>query len=226
MAPTDSAPRPAQTGTPAADQRPKPSPRRVRRTQEERSTETRERLLDATVQCLIELGYARTTTTVVCERAGLSRGAQVHHFPKKEDLVIQAVAHMARRQEAELLERGRVTRSGGDSLTLLLEEIVRFFVSPIFYAAMELWVAARTDPVLHQSLVGFERAVGKRLTELWSDFGGTASQAPDFRAVVELTMQMAQGMALQKILRDDDERERHLIEVWKRMVTQALSPSD
>lgn len=51
-----------------------------RRTQQERSTETRERLLDATVQSLIDLGYAKTTTTVVCERAGLSRGAQVHHL--------------------------------------------------------------------------------------------------------------------------------------------------
>lgn len=50
-------------------------PPRLRRTQEERSQETRARLLDATIESLIDVGYAGTTTTAVCERAGLSRGA-------------------------------------------------------------------------------------------------------------------------------------------------------
>ncbi len=51
--------------------------------QEERSAETRRRLLDATVACLFERGYAGTTTTELARRAGVSRGAQMHHFPKK-----------------------------------------------------------------------------------------------------------------------------------------------
>lgn len=225
MVPSDSTPQKARAATPTQSPRaPKREPTR-RRTQEERSTQTQQRLLDATVESLIEVGYARTTTTAVCDRAGLSRGAQVHHFPKKEDLVIQAVAHMAGRQEAELLARRRHPGGNGDALGALLEEIVHFFVSPIFYASLELWVAARTDAVLHRSLVSFERAVGKRLSELWRDLGGQAAAAPDFQAVIELTMQMAQGMALQKILRHDQDRDQRLLEVWKRMVTAALAPS-
>jgi AcrR family transcriptional regulator len=54
-----------------------------RRTQEERSATTRARLLDATIDCLSELGYTNTTTTEIAKRAGLSRGAQLHHFPTK-----------------------------------------------------------------------------------------------------------------------------------------------
>src|SRR5438270_12370952 len=64
-----------------------------RRTQAERRAETRGRLLDATLECLADLGYGATTTTEVVRRAGLSRGAQVHHFPTKAELVVAAGEH-------------------------------------------------------------------------------------------------------------------------------------
>ena len=56
----------------------------ARRTQQQRSDETRAALLDATIICLHEVGYAGTSTTLVSERAGVSRGAQTHHFPTKK----------------------------------------------------------------------------------------------------------------------------------------------
>ena len=59
--------------------------------QQERSRATQIRLLDATVDCLVEHGWAGTTTTVVAARAGVSRGAQLHHYPTKSALVIAAV---------------------------------------------------------------------------------------------------------------------------------------
>src|SRR5258705_10494928 len=75
--------------------------RPVRRTQEQRSAATRARLLDATIACLDQLGYSRTTTTEIAERAGVSRGAQLHHFPTKAELVTTAVEHLFRRRDAE-----------------------------------------------------------------------------------------------------------------------------
>src|SRR5580700_10650527 len=75
-------------------------PARVRRTQGERSAAMRERLLDAAIDCLYELGYSGTTTIEVAARAGVSRGAQLHHFPTKEHLVTLAVRHvLAKRLE-------------------------------------------------------------------------------------------------------------------------------
>src|SRR5438270_13922097 len=66
-----------------------------RRTQEERSASTRALLLDTTIDCLVERGYAGTTTTVIAQRAGLSRGAQLHHYPTRAELVAAAVEHLA-----------------------------------------------------------------------------------------------------------------------------------
>src|SRR5918912_371373 len=75
---------------------------RPRRSQAERSATTREALLDATVRCLVEEGYASTTTARVAERAGVSRGAHLHHFQTRNALVAAAIQHLARRRGEEL----------------------------------------------------------------------------------------------------------------------------
>lgn len=59
----------------------------VRRTQAQRSASTRSNLLDAAIGCLFEHGYAATTTIMVAERAGVSRGGMLHQFPTKADLM-------------------------------------------------------------------------------------------------------------------------------------------
>jgi AcrR family transcriptional regulator len=207
---------------------PQPSvrePRPPRRSQEERSAGTRARLLDATIESLVAAGYAQTTTTAVCERAGLSRGAQVHHFPKKHDLVVSAVAHLAARRAAELRNRAAALPPAADPdarVRALLALVEEAFSGPLFLAALELWVAARTDPDLHRALVGFERAAGRGLAELWREIAGPHAAAGRFDAVLELTMHLARGMALQRILRSDDTARRRLFELWRELAAAAL----
>src|SRR5438045_9398121 len=82
----------------------KPSAKQPRRrTQAERTASTRAALLDATIDCLVEYGYAHLTTTRVVERAGVSRGAQVHHFPTKAELVSEAGRPLAGKGIEEFL---------------------------------------------------------------------------------------------------------------------------
>ena len=74
----------------------------VRRAQASRSAATREALLDAAIACLIEEGYANTTTGRVGARAGVSRGAHLHHFQTRITLVAAAVERLARRRFDQL----------------------------------------------------------------------------------------------------------------------------
>jgi AcrR family transcriptional regulator len=195
---------------------------RPRRTQEERSAATRERLLDATVESLAEVGYAGTSTTAVCARAGLSRGAQLHHFPTKAALVVSAVAHLAKRRALEL--RAGLPREGTPEVRLsrALDAVWQSFSGPLFYAALELWIASRTDAELRASLLRFERQVGRAMTGLFSDLAGADAARGDFGALLELTFHVMRGMALQRMLRDDDTERRRLFELWKRLVSSAL----
>jgi AcrR family transcriptional regulator len=123
------------------------------RVQEERSAETRRKLLDATVECLHEYGYVGTTTTEIARRAGVSRGAQLHHFHRKQDLVVSALEHVFSlrleqfRQAAVELPVGLEAR-----VNALIDLLWSAFKGATFYAWLELVVASRTDPALREAV--------------------------------------------------------------------------
>ncbi|QRY61945.1 TetR/AcrR family transcriptional regulator [Gordonia sp. PDNC005] len=137
----------------------------VRRTQEERSAQTRAALMEATIDCLVEFGYSGITTTRVAERAGVTRGAQMHHFGSRNELVSHAIRHLAERRSAEAVERvGRIAESL-DPLDSLFDLLWDLHDGPLFVASVELWVAARTDADLRVDVVEFEALVDKTIGE-------------------------------------------------------------
>jgi AcrR family transcriptional regulator len=77
----------------------------VRRTNVERSATTRGKLLDAAIGILASEGYAATTTTHVSRKANVSRGAMLHQFPTRVDLLIAVAEHVLNNQERARLER-------------------------------------------------------------------------------------------------------------------------
>src|SRR5690349_22287634 len=101
----------------------------TRRSNAERSAATQTRLLDATIECLIERGWAGTSTTEIVRRAGVSRGAQVHHFPTKDDLVLAAVEHLLARRirefEATFADMPAAQQSPAAAMHLLYEQCFR-----------------------------------------------------------------------------------------------------
>ena len=148
-------------------------PRRASRTQQERREDTRARLLTATIECLVEHGYARTTTQRVQDRAGLSRGALLHHFATKEALLVAAVSHVA---DAQISAVRAEAAAGAASEVDLLHHVMS---GPLFLAGLELWQAARTEPALRAAPLPAERRVGaavrQLLDELFPDRAGAGS---------------------------------------------------
>ena len=91
-----------------------PQAQATRVPQADRTRAMRARLLEATVELLVERGFAGTSTTLVSERAGVSRGAQLHHFPTKNDLVVAAVRDANRAaQELQAEKMGPLTSALG-----------------------------------------------------------------------------------------------------------------
>lgn len=134
-----------------------------RRTQAERTAAMRTRLLDATVECLVEYGYAGTTTPRIAEIAGVTRGAQVHHFRSKEDLVVAAVEHLAQqRVHVAIRQQGKVF-SSPDPVSTVLDFLWEAHQGDMFVATIELWVASRTDAVLAEQVRRVEPLVNSTL---------------------------------------------------------------
>jgi AcrR family transcriptional regulator len=168
--------------------------RKQRRTQEERSNATRERLLDATVDCLIDYGYAGTTVARIAERAGVTRGAQVHHYPTKADLVLAALRHLAEKQvQQSVAELSRLQRSN-DVVNATLDMLWRVHRGPLFAAIVELWVAARTDPGLAKYVGELEPIVTLAIPEDSSAASYLAQ--PAVRHAVYLAMDVMRGLVI------------------------------
>jgi AcrR family transcriptional regulator len=132
------------------------APGQDRRVQE-RSLATKAALLDAAIECLVDRGYAATTTIETARRAGVSRGAQLHHFPTKAQLLAEAVEHLFDRRRSEFLEAFAAIDPEADRLDAALDLLWSMFQGPVFVAWTELWVAARTDPELAKTVIAVER---------------------------------------------------------------------
>lgn len=186
----------------AATSRSTSKPRR--RTQAERRAATRALLLDATIDCLIDYGYNGVTTTRVVDRAGVSRGAQVHHFPTKAILVSEAMVHLADRRSADLERQADKLPRGKNRPAAALDLLWASHRGPLFEAAMELWVAARTDDELRERLVPVELQLARRTWELCRVLFGDFAKAKTFPASVEVALASMQGLAVLALpMRDD-----------------------
>ena len=197
---------------------------RLRRTQEESSSSTRARLLDATIECLLELGYAGTTTTEIAGRAGVSRGAQLHHFPTKQELVLTAVEYLAERRHDEFTHAFAQLPDGADRAAAAIDLLWPILSGPTFYVWLELAVAARTDAELRRSVTATTQRVMERVLatfrELFPDppGGNVLAEPPKF------VFALLNGMALDKMLNPDDPALAEQLAVLKALARLVQSP--
>ena len=203
-------------------------PPRVRRTQRERSAAMRERLLDAAIDCLYELGYSGTTTIEVAARAGVSRGAQLHHFPTKEHLVTLAVRHVLAKRLEEFRTAFSALPEGADKHSAAVTILWEMMSSRTFYAWLELVVAARTDPALKEAVL---EIAGQFLDEVQAtarDFFVPVNDG--FLSLEEapvLAFAAMQGLALDRIVWPaDDARLDRVRKALRTLATLALKAQD
>jgi AcrR family transcriptional regulator len=196
----------------------------TRTPQQERSRATQARLLEATVECLVEHGWSGTTTTVVAARAGVSRGAQLHHYPTKAALVMAAVEHLAERRAAEIRAEADALPTGPRRLDRVIDMLAAAFTGPLFAAALELWVAARTDPELRAALVPLEARVGREMHRLTVELLGADERNPGVREAVQATLDLLRGLGVANLLSDDSARRTALLDNWKRQLATTVNP--
>jgi AcrR family transcriptional regulator len=191
--------------------------------QEERTRVMRARLLEATVECLVERGFAGTSTTLVSERAGVSRGAQLHHFPTKNDLVVAAVEHLTEKRGRELAEAATSLPEGPRHTRAVLEVLADHFTSPVFAAALELWVAARTDPSLLAAVEPLEQRVGRETHRLTVELLGLDESRPGNRELAQATLDLVRGLGLANTITDDSRRRAAILGRWADVLEKELS---
>lgn len=170
--------------------------------QQTKSEQTRTLILDAAVVCFYELGYASTTTDNIAKQAGVSRGAMLHHFPTRFDLIKAAVLHINQKRLARFSEEETKTQQGAEHSRV--EEGIDTYWSelntPAFVVFHELKVAARTDKELEKVLIPalkeFDQAFYEAVCQIFPDLA--LSEA--FVRGNYLTQYLLEGMAAAKMI--------------------------
>jgi AcrR family transcriptional regulator len=183
--------------------------------QAQKSAMTRDRILDAAINCFVELGYTNVTTARVASSAGVSRGAMLHHFPSKTELIQAAVEYLHNKLLQDYTERvsgisptlkGKKRRRAGvdaywDHLTGDLSVVYH-----------ELCVASRTDPelkaILENSQQLFEKHVRDSNTTLFAEWNDRGDR---FLLAMDVTKFMMEGMAAGQLMTNRDERVKRLL---------------
>jgi AcrR family transcriptional regulator len=181
---------------------------RERRSQAQRSAEMRTRLLDATIDCLVKYGYSGTTTPRIAEMAGVTRGAQVHHFGSREDLLLAAVEHLAlKRMSAAVPQFGEGVAKAADLIGAVLDIAWDLHGDEYFIPVVELWVAGRTDPALGEQVARFEVSVVINLTAAVAEFLPEDVHKPMLEFMY-MAMDALRGILISSLVDTDPSRAR------------------
>ena len=187
---------------------------------EQRET-TRRRIVNTAVELLVSAGVAATTSSAVQRKAGLSRGALLHHFPTHETLLAATVRRLVEINE-EMAKRAAFSKAQTDDAAAAIRTLRQVVESPYFAAELSLWAAASTDPVLREVLRHEEAASRRDLYRVVDEvFGAELAARPRYPAAASLTVVFLRGLALSRTLASESRADR-LTEEWAGVVRAML----
>ncbi|MFK8031828.1 MAG: TetR/AcrR family transcriptional regulator [Gammaproteobacteria bacterium] len=165
--------------------------------QAQKSASTRNQIVEAAITAFVSLGYAKTTTTSISEIAGLSRGAMLHHFPSKIDIVKAAVDHLHAKRLSAFRRSVKALPADADRVKLAVESYWEHVQHPMFVAFFELAVAARTDnelkKILRPKQREFDKAWYEQALKLFPEWEGKKDA---FDLALDLTEYIMEGVAV------------------------------
>lgn len=168
-------------------------PRRAQR----RGIAVQERILDAAVRALVEHGYAGTSTLRIQQMAEVSRGSLLHQFPSRDALLVAAVQHLAEARFNEMSTRASWPEDPRERIRAAVMAMWSTYQQDYFWAATELWLAARHNAELCDSLERQERVLYRQVrTVTDSMFGAPLNEHPDYARTREILNTSMRGVAL------------------------------
>jgi AcrR family transcriptional regulator len=197
--------------------------RKPRRTQLERRNETQAAILSAAIDLLAKHGYAGFSASRVARLAGVSRGAQEHYFPKKNDLIAAATQHAMREAVDHARYLARTAAGSADPVAKFLADSEHFFFRPVFRAMIEIMIAARSDRALSRMVNPIVLDARQVLNGIWIDTLGSAGYSRDnAQRFIELTHYLLRGVFFVANWLPYPIDRAEIIEVWRKLAPAVL----
>ena len=164
---------------------------------EARSRATQQHILDSAVEVLIELGYSGASTLKIQERAGVSRGRLLQQYPDRDTLLVAAVQHIAEARVTSTMSRDDWPTGAADRIDAAVAAMWSTYHEGYFWAATELWLAARSNARLAEALAPKEQALGGAIRAAVDEmFGPELTMRPGYADLREILNTSMRGVAL------------------------------
>lgn len=183
-------------------QRKAASPRaaRTRRTQEERSTETRGRLVEAAIRVLDESGYANLTISKVAQSAGLTNGAMQHHFVSRGELLVAVLNALYPALDIPIERIASQSRPIRQRVSMIVDLFWQIYSRPEYLVIWDIAFGTRSDPTLRAKLQTYQREIAARLPKsLAKVFADVGLSPEDADRTFALVISYLRGLALQTV---------------------------
>lgn len=194
-----------------------------RRTQAERSETTRRKLIEAALVLLRERGYGGLRTNEVSDRAGVSRGAQLHHFPTKHELILATLGYLNENMMAESRRRAAAAQRSADPIADAIADAKDFFFSDYFFVSLAITMGDARDEDLMRHTVPMSRDARFAVEKMWLEAlvarGVPRKLASD---VLALTLSIVRGLAVRTIIDNDPKKFDDLLRRWRNMASMFL----
>lgn len=193
------------------------------RAPQKRSEIMRQRLMDATLDVIHSLGWSKASTPEICRHAGISRGAQTHHFATKKELLLAAINQVSS-QHLDSITQELGSQPNQDSLTPYLEVLWSACNDERFLQSwIEVMVAARTDADLRTPVAKLDETAIDQMRETGALYAQLSEQEDLVRDLIDLTVYLLRGMLVQRGVHDDTHSQRRLFGLWCSMVEAKLA---
>ena len=188
--------------TAAQAKSPAKKPRVPRGPNAERRAATRAKIMEATVRCLAEFGYAATSTPLVAKLAKVSRGSLLHQFPTKTDLVLAVAEYASNARGLAVRQHLAPYPDGPDRFLHGVDAVWASLHEPAAIALVEVTIAARSDPELaarYPQFAGDLEASLHRARVRMADYLGVPERLEEIEAVAHLTRVALNGLAMDSV---------------------------
>ncbi len=196
-----------------------------RRTQAERSETTRKLILDATIRILVRKGAAGLRTGEVVKEAGVSVGAQLHHFPTKRELILAAFDYVNERSVEMCWHRVKLARRAGNTeavINAIIADGTDFFFGNGFFIELAL-AFGQADLDLRRVVRRSSRRSRFLIEAIWREMLEKQGLPPELAGdILALTLSLVRGFAMRRFIEDDPTRRAHLVKVWRDMIRAYL----
>ncbi len=194
--------------------------------QETKSLRTRNAICDATVNCLVDFGYGETTLARVVEKAGLSNGALLHHFPSKEHLMTATAQYLFSRTHDRPKRRLPANASDTDVIAADLRTNWSYYINtPQYRALLEILIASRTDKKLKRQITktlhDYHRQAVEHIATMYESAIG---QPKDAELLPVMSSIFFRGLLIQDQYSADPGKQQRMAERWIEIVAPLLRP--